>query len=153
MLAEDNATGSIIDPTKARLIEFPGRKKFNQPLYGPFNQPGEIDGVPIRIGGENDPVPVHLEEPGRDPHICVARREIARDLGPYLFTTMIRAQGIGRWCREGDGQWKLGTFTIHSFRKIEVKSLGEALRKLRVVSGMDKIKDPLAQLEHIRHGS
>ena len=153
MLADDNATGAIIEPTGAKLLEFPGRKKFNQPLYGPFNQPGEVDGIPIRVGGEDETVPVHLEEPGRPIHMCLAKRDVAREIGAYLFTTMIRAQGTGRWCREKDGQWTLVKFTIQSFRKLEVRPLGDALKRLRAISGFDEVKNPLAALDKIRHGS
>jgi hypothetical protein len=152
-LAEDNATGAILDPKAAKLIEFPGEKRFTQPTYGPFNQPGEIDGIPIRVGGEDETVPVHLEEPGKVIHICLAKRDIARELGKHLFTTLIRAQGLGRWCREKDGQWTMLKFTIHSFRELERRPLGEALTRLRAVSGFDQIREPLAELERIRHGS
>ena len=64
-LAEDNAKGMIADPAGAKVIEFPGRDRFQMPAFGPIQQAGTFQGVPIKIGGENDPVPVHLED-GKD---------------------------------------------------------------------------------------
>jgi hypothetical protein len=122
-------------------------------MYGPFEQLGEIDGVPIRVGGEGDSVPVHLQERGRPIHICIAKRDVARQLEAFLFTTTVRAQGAGKWCREEDGPWRLMEFTIHSFRKLEETPLRDVLKRLRAVSGFDRIKNPLARLNKIRHGS
>jgi hypothetical protein len=152
-LAQDNASGTLVDPTAAKIIEFQGRKRFTQPQYGPFNQPGTIDGIPIRVGGEADPVPVHLEEPGQAPHICYASRAIAREIAPYLFSSFIRADGIGRWHRDGDGKWMRDRFTIHSFSRLKDASLGQIVTRLRTISSeLTKIEDPLQELRDIRHG-
>lgn len=152
-LAQDNASGTLVDPTAARIIEFPGRKRFTQPEYGPFNQPGTIDGVPIRVGGEADPVPVHLEEPGQEPHICYASRVIAREIAPYLFSGFIRAEGIARWHRDGDGKWVRDRFTIHSFKKLKDAPLSEVVSRLRTIpSELMKTEDPLRELHRARHG-
>lgn len=152
-LAEDNASGTILDPTRAQIIEFPGRKRFTEPRFGPFNQPGNIDGVPIRIGGESDPVPVHLEEPGQEAHICQASRAIAREIAPYLFSSMLRAEGVGRWHRDGDGKWIMDRFTIQGFKVLKELSLSDTVARLRAIpSGLHKIEDPLAEVHRIRHG-
>jgi hypothetical protein len=152
-LAQDNASGTLIDPTSAKIIEFPGRKRFTQPEYGPFNQPGTIDGIPIRVGGETDPVPVHLEEPDQQPHICHASRAMAREIAPYLFSTFIRAEGIGRWHRDGDGQWVRDRFTIHSFKKLKEAPLSEVVSRLRAIpSEFAKMEDPLRELCMERRG-
>jgi hypothetical protein len=152
--AEDNASGVIVESPRTNVIEFPGRKRFTQQLYGPFNEPGSVEGVPIRIGGEHDPVPVHLEEPGADIHICWASRAVARELRGYLLETMVRAEGIGRWHREKDGKWMCDRFTIHSFKPLKVMPLPQAIAKLRSIkSGLEQVADPLGELKKIRHGS
>lgn len=152
-LAQDNASGTLVDPTSAKIIEFPGRRRFTQPVYGPFNQTGTIDGIPIRVGGEADPVPVYLEEPGEAPHICYASRAIAREIAPYLFTSFIRAEGVGRWHRDGDGQWVRDRFTIHSFKRLKDVALGEVVSRLRAVpSELSSAEDPLRELHDYRHG-
>ena len=152
-LAEDNASGLIKEPTGSKILEFAGKKRFIQPEYGPFNQPGVLDGIPIRVGGETDPVPVHLEEPGQEPHICYASRVIARQIAPYIFSTMLRVDGIGRFHRDADGKWIRDRFTIHSFKKLRDVPLSESINKLRAIkSSLHEIDDPLQQLETIRHG-
>ncbi len=152
-LAHDNATGSIIEPTGSKIIEFPGKKRFTEPQYGPFNQAGTIDGIPIRIGGETDPVPVHLEEPGQEAHICYASRAIATQIAPYIFSTMIRADGIGRWHRDADGKWIMDRFTIHTFRKLRDAALGDVVARLRAIpSKLKKMDDPLRELAELRYG-
>lgn len=153
-LAQDNASGSILEPTGAKLLEFPGRKRVTEPQYGPFNQPGTIDGVPIRIGGESDPVPVHLEEPDQEPHICHASRAVAREIAPYLFSTILRADGVGRWHRDRDGNWIMDRFTIHSFKPLRDVPLSDTVGRLRAIqSTLHRVADPLAELERIRHGN
>jgi hypothetical protein len=152
-LAHDNASGELIDPTKSRIIDFPGRKRFSQPLYGPFNQSGTLDGIPIRVGGEADPVPVHLEEPGLPPHICYASRAVAREIAPHIFSTMIRAEGIGRWHRDSDGKWLLDRFTIHSFKKLKDAPLTEVVERLHSIPGkFRELEDPIKKLRELRHG-
>jgi hypothetical protein len=152
-LAQDNGSGVLLDPTDAKIIEFPGRERFNQQRYGPFNEAGTIEGIPIRIGGEGDPVPVHLEEPGQEPHICHASRSMAQQIAPFIFSTMIRAEGQGRWHRESDGTWVQDRFTILSFQKLYEAPLSEVVGRLRAVPSLLKeIKDPLDQLYEIRHG-
>jgi hypothetical protein len=154
-LAQDNASGSLVDPTAAKLIEFPGRKRFTQPEYGPFNQLGTLDGIPIRVGGETDPVPVHLEEPGaKEPYICHASRTLAQEIAPYIFSTVIRAEGVARWHRDGDGQWMRDRFTIHSFKKLKEAPISEAISRMRAIPGMlHDAKDPLGELHKLRHGN
>jgi hypothetical protein len=154
-LAQDNASGLIKEPTGAKILEFPGKKRFSQPEYGPFNQPGVLDGIPIRVGGETDPVPVHLEEPGQgEAHICHASRGIARQIAPYIFFTMLRVEGVGRFHRDPDGKWIRDRFTIHSFKKLKDVPLSESIGRLRAIkSGLQRIEDPLKELENMRHGN
>ncbi|HEV3333293.1 MAG TPA: hypothetical protein VG096_20035 [Bryobacteraceae bacterium] len=152
-LAQDNASGLIKEPTGTKILEFPGKKRFTSPEYGPFNQPGVLDGIPIRVGGETDPVPVHLEEPGQEAHICYAARVIASQIAPYIFSTMLRAEGVGRYHRDPDGKWIRDRFTIHSFKKLRDIPLSESIGRLRAIkSNLHNVADPLKELEIIRHG-
>jgi hypothetical protein len=145
-LAEDNASARLVEPAGAKLIEFPGRRRFNQPMFGPFNQAGEIDGVPIVVGGQGDPVPVHLEEANGNVHICYAKRDVAADIALHMFKKTLRAQGLGRWCREKDGKWVLVKFTIHDFKELTVRPLGEAVNRLRAIGVWDLPDPPAKQI-------
>lgn len=151
-LAQDNASGVLWGP-EGRIVDFPGKKQFTQPQFGPFNQPGTIDGIPIRIGGETDPVPVHLQEPGQPLHICYASREKAREIAPHIFKTLIRVDGIARWHRDADGKWIRDRFTIHDFTVLDDISLTEAVERFRSVpTKMRGIENPLKALSDLRRG-
>jgi hypothetical protein len=152
-LAEDNAKGRIVDPAGTKLIEFPGRDRFQMPAYGPIQEAGTFQGVPIKIGGENDPVPVHLED-GKDKHIIQARRSLAKQLAPHLFTSVVRVEGTGRWNRGANGAWDLVSFMAESFQVIENADLRKNIAELRSIeSGWKQTKDPLTKLDAIRRGT
>lgn len=152
-LARDNATGVLIEPTGAKIIQFPGRTRAKPPVFGPFNQPGALDGVLIRVGGESDPVPVHIQE-GEIIYMCHASRLVAKQLAPHLFTSALRVHGAGRWHRESDGCWIMDRFTIAQFEVLKDEPLAEALGRLRAVrSPLTTMEDPLAELQRLRHGS
>jgi len=150
-LAEDNAEyGDLLDQYGGRVIRFPGRDRTEEPEYGPFAQPGTLDGVPIVVGGENDPVPVHLQD--RDGiHNCLAPRQVAKDISRHLFTSPIRVSGIGRWVRTPDGVWTMRRFTIQSFHELRAGSLHDATNRLRAIDAeWKRLKDPIAELVAIR---
>lgn len=153
-LAEDNARGFLIDPHGTKLVKFPGRELASSLKFGPINQEGEVQGVPIKIGGEHDPVPVHLED-GKSKVIVMARRSLAKEIAPYLFTAVVRVQGTGRWLRHPDGAWELLEFKASTFKLVEDGDLREDIERLRRIDAGWKHtanNDPLAELERIKHG-
>jgi hypothetical protein len=152
-LRRDNAKAVIIDPVDSKLIEFRGRDLNRFVEYGPFTQADTLDGTPIMIGGEEDPVPVHLEGRKRgEIYICRASRSTAKELAPYLFSTYIRAEGMARWIRRRNGEWEMRRFTIKSFTPLKERTLRETIDELRAVPAKWKeMDDPYAELARIRH--
>lgn len=55
-LAQDNATGVLLEPTGAEVIRFLGRDRAKPVVYGSFRQQGSIDGILVRIGGKDESV-------------------------------------------------------------------------------------------------
>jgi hypothetical protein len=153
-LADDNAKyGELLDQHGGRILRFPGREKVVDPEFGPFNQPGTLDGVPIVVGGENDPVPVHLQDRGQI-HNCIALRGVAKEISRYLFTSPIRAVGIGRWVRTPDGVWSMRRFQINTFYELRAGSIGDAAARLRAIDAAWKRRpDPVADLLQIQGGA
>jgi hypothetical protein len=152
-LAQDNAKGTIADPSGAKVIAFPGRDRFQMPAFGPINQPGTFQGVPIKIGGENDPVPVHLED-GNEKHIILAKRGLAKEIAKHLFTGVVRVEGVGRWIRTAAGAWEMQAFHAHAMQVIEDADIRKNIGQLRSIeSGWKKSKNPLKQLEQIRRSA
>ncbi|MDA1312745.1 MAG: hypothetical protein O2968_05360 [Acidobacteria bacterium] len=155
MLRNDNSVGNVIEPDGATVIEFPGRLKKQFEMIGPISEHGTLDGVPIAIGGQNDPVPVHLEDLDGTVHICEARRDVARRLRKHLFDDPVRAIGIGRWIRGTNGIWMMKMFRINDFAELREGKLSEVIGRLRAThkkSDWAAIDDPLAELETIRNG-
>jgi len=151
-LSEDNGRGNLIDPAGSKVLKFPGRDRLAAPVFGPINQPGAFQGVPIKIGGENDPVPIHLED-GKDKIIVQARRHLAKEIADYLFTTVVRVEGTGRWIRSAEAKWEMLSFTAHSVRPVVDADIRTTVDNLRVIdAAWKKLADPLAELEKIRSG-
>lgn len=156
MLANDNAVGMLTSEQATVVIEFPGKTRPQQVEYGAFTQQGSFDGVPVKVGGLMDQVPVAIQEIGPNPlvHNCQASRALAREIAAHLFETPIRVHGAGRWKREINGAWTLVRFTISAFDVLDNAPLDAVVAKLRNVPGSDwrKIEGPLAALRAIRDG-
>ena len=151
-LREVNANGWLLDPSASKVIRFPGRDGANQPEFGPITQQGIFQGTPIKIGGENDPVPVHLED-GESKHIVLAPRRIAKEIAPYLFTSAIRVEGTGRWQRDRMGEWEMLVFHVNAFQVLKDGDLKTGIGTLRAIPGAWKqADDPLGDLMAIRTG-
>ncbi len=154
-LAADNASGVLKEESGAEIIPFPGINRFVEPEYGPFNEPGSIDGVIIRVGGQRQKVPVHLEtRTGFETH-CETTREIAKELGKLLYGPEVRCIGSGRWHRDGEGTWEMLKFTISGFSILDDRPLAEVVAELRAVeeSGWKELADPWAELSELRSDS
>jgi hypothetical protein len=151
-LVEDNANGVLLDPGKGKIIEFPGRDGANQPEFGPIRQDSVFQGVPIRVGGEHDPVPVHLED-GEATHIVLAPRRIAKQIAQYLFTSVVRIEGKSRWLRNRMGEWERLDFYAQSFEVLNEGDIRSDVSRLRAIPADWKNgDDPLAELMVLRNG-
>ena len=112
-LAADNASGALVEDSGTEIIPFPGINRFIEPEFGPFNEPGSIDGIVIRVGGQRNTVPIHLEtETGFESH-CETTRDIAKELAKQIYGPQIRCIGVGRWYRDRTGN--LGNAKFHNF--------------------------------------
>lgn len=152
-LLQDNAKAVLVDPTGGKVLRFCGRENATKLEFGPISQPGMFQGIPIKVGGENDPVPVHLED-GKDKTIVLAKRSLAKEMAQHLFTSVVRVEGTGRWMRHTDGEWEMLSFQASSFKVIGDASIRENIDDLRdVPAEWKKLSDPLAELEQIRRGS
>lgn len=151
-LLQDNAKATLVDPTGSKVLRFSGRENATKLEFGPITQPGVFQGIPIKVGGENDPVPVHLED-GKEKTIVLAKRSLAKEMAQHLFTSVVRVEGTGRWIRHTDGEWEMLSFQATSFKVIEDANLRKNLDDLRQISAEWKnLDDPLAELEQIRRG-
>lgn len=151
----DNTSGALTEEGGAELLPFLGVQRIVEPEFGPFNEPGSIDGVVIRAGGQRQKVPIHLQtRTGFETH-CEATREIAKELGKLLFGPEIRCIGVGRWHRDGMGLWEMRNFTISEFSILDNRPLPQVVSDLQAVegSGWRESADPWAALAEIRSDS
>lgn len=151
-LVEDNANGVLLDASRDKVILFPGRDAANQPEFGPYSQSDFLQGVPIRLGGEGDLVPIHLED-GDEKHIVSASRRVAKNIAPYLFTSTVRVDGKSRWTRNRLGDWVMLDFVVQDFEVLADKDLKQSIAALREIPGdWKQLPDPLGFLADIRSG-
>lgn len=154
MLANDNAVGALTADSDGVVIQFPGKTRPKPIDYGAFSQQGSFDGIPVKVGGLAEMVPIHLQEAGPAAlvHNCVASRDIARAIAVHLFETPIRVHGNGRWRRETSGAWTLVRFVISEFEVLDDAPLDAVVARLRAVqgSGWRNVEHPLASLRDFR---
>ena len=153
MLREDNGVGVLLGGRKSKLLKFPGREIEAPITYGGVSQEGTIDGIPIRIGGKNEIVPISIQEEERE-YFCHARRNVAKRIAPHIFTSALRFSGRGRWHRDENGNWVLDDFMISDFIQLKDAPLSEVVDELRAVEGSewDKLKDPWNELHKLQYG-
>ena len=151
-LAADNATGVLKEMGGEDILPFLGIDRFIEPEFGPFNEPGSLDGVVNRVGGQRQKVPIHLETRTGFETRCETTREIAKELGKLIFGPEIRCIGIGRWYRDGTGLWEMRKFTISEFSILDERPLPEVVSDLQAVqgNGWRDLADPWAALAEIR---
>jgi hypothetical protein len=151
-LVEDNANGVLVDPGRSKVLRFPGRDAANQVEFGPIVQISVFEGIPIRIGGEADPVPVHLED-GDVRHIIHAPRRLAKGIAEHLFTSVIRVEGKSRWIRNRLGDWEMQSFYAQDFEVLREGDIRSDVESLRKIEGEWKtLDDPLGNIRAIRMG-
>ena len=151
-LAEDNANGELLDASNAKVLTFPGRDAAVYVPFGPIAQYGEFEGIPIRIGGERQNVPIHLQN-GDETHIILAPRRLAIGIAKHLFDSAIRVSGDGKWIRNRLGDWVMQSFMASDFQPLRNESLSESIVRLRSVPAEWKQhEDPLQELAELRSG-
>jgi hypothetical protein len=154
-LRDDKASGVLVRGTRATIIKFPGREE-SELSYGVFSEESSIDGIVIRIGGETDPCPVHLQSLDEtQTYLCDVDRSMARALAAYLFDREVRVRGVGRWQRDESGVWSLERFRIRSFDPLDDLPLSAVVANLRTIPGSEwpALDNPWLELDRIRNGA
>ena len=151
-LAEDNASGRLLedgdpDRSDSQVLLFPGARQEAELEYGPVVQASTLQGVVIRVGGENDPVPVHLQDVDVV-HNCHAKRVVAKELARHIFGRTLRVSGNGRWSRDAGGQWSMRRFLISEFTELEDEPLRSVVTDLREATGA--AQEPAHALQTLR---
>ena len=155
-LTADNATGALLEDSDhgppARILDFPGAAQVREEEieYGPVAQEATLQGVVIMVGGENDPVSVHLQD-NDIIHICRAKRSVAQKLAQHIFDCPVRVSGKGRWLRRADGTWDMRVFNIDRYEQLQDDPLDTVVTELRETQGNWQVPpDTLRVLRSLR---
>lgn len=133
LLADDNAVGELIAEQGALIIPFPGRTRPKRLTFPPFRQDGSIEGQVVSVGGRDATAHAILQDRTVTFTGCSLSRDMARDLGKYLYGPKIRFHGSGRWERQTEGAWKLLDFRVDRFEVLDESPLSEVLSELRAM--------------------
>jgi hypothetical protein len=149
LLAEDNAIGHIA-LGKAKIIEFPGRRRATQERIGPVRRATAVEGQIFSIGGKDETINVHLRDRGQEirAEVSVA---LARQLAPYFLGHRIRLFGEGDWYRI-NSKWTRVNFFAFSYEQLASQTITEAVEGVqKLFEGVDPAEQTSTMTE-LRHG-
>jgi hypothetical protein len=147
MLRQDNAYGSLTGDGDAVVIPFPGKRRPEPAVFGPFRQDGILDGQVYRIGGKDESKHVHIRDGHREFSVLTATEALALRLRHHLFGGTLRFRGTGTWYRHGDGSWELRAFKILDFDELDDAPLSDVVERLRAApSRLGDVPDVVQRL-------
>lgn len=163
-LREDRTYASVVRPTGAQILQFPGVKAPPAPVFKPVEQEDHISGHVVGVGGRSKKVadatggkgvgvPVYIDTGGPVVVTCHANRDKARDLAQHLFEQPLRFSGRATWVRGPEGGWSLDKFLVHDFEPVEGASLTEIASALRAIpNNIKEGDDAWGELLRLRAG-
>jgi hypothetical protein len=155
MLRVDNASGDLADDERAVVIAFPGRRRPEPLVFGPFKQDGTLDGQLYRIGGKDETKHVAIRDGAVEFTGLETNEEVALRLRHHLFGATLRFHGEGTWFRHANGSWELKRFKIRDFEELDDSPLADVVASLRKVKGSTwgDVPDPVRELLEDRYGN
>lgn len=153
MLLKDNAVGSLAGDGDDVVVPFPGKRRPQPIVFGPFRQAGHIDGQVYRIEGKDDTKHVGVRDGDRDYGSLVTSEAVALRLRHQLWGGTLRFYGIGNWLRHGNGSWELKGFRINDFEILDDAPLSNVVDRLRATPGAEiaQVPDIVQRLLADRH--
>jgi hypothetical protein len=153
MLLKDNAIGTLAGDAEDVVVPFPGKRRPQPIVFGPFRQAGHIDGQVYRIEGKDDTKHVGVRDGDRDYGSLITSEAVALRLRHQLWDKTLRFYGMGSWLRHGNGAWELKNFRINDFEVLDEAPLDEVVRRLRAVPGAElaQVPDAVQRLLADRH--
>ncbi|MFN4096617.1 MAG: hypothetical protein ACK4GG_07605 [Sphingomonas sp.] len=137
MLLKDNAVGTLAGNTDDTVVPFPGKRRPQPIVFGPFRQAGHLDGQVYRIEGKDDTKHVGVRDGDRDYGSLVTSEAVALRLRHHAWDKTLRFHGMGSWLRHGSGAWELKSFRIHDFEVLDEAPLQDLVQRLRAVKGSE----------------
>lgn len=155
-LREDRTYASVVRPTGAQILQFPGINAPPVPVFKPVEQDDHISGQVVGVGGRSKKVadvPVYIDTGGPVVVTCHASRDKARDLAQHLFEQPLRFSGRATWVRGPEGGWSLDKFLVRDFEPVEGDSLTDIASALRAIpNNIKEGDDAWGELLRLRAG-
>lgn len=154
MLRRDNAVGALAGDAQDVVVPFPGKRRPEPVVFGPFRQAGHIDGQVYRIEGRDETKHVGVRDGDRDYGSLITTEAVALRLRHMLWDRTLRFHGVGSWIRHGNGTWELKNFRISDFEPLDDASLDDVVKRLRATRGSELAVVPgvVQKLLADRHG-
>lgn len=136
LLANDNALGELAERATGRVVvPFLGRNRVKPLAFPPFREDTTLQGQIVSVGGRDSTAHAQLQD-GDTVHTNLSMtRDIAKQLAPLLYGPLIRLHGSGRFERQADGVWKILTFQVDRFERLDDSSVRDALSDIRSAEG------------------
>ena len=155
MLRSDNATGVLVGGEGNVIrVDFQGRERPAEVVYGPIKQTGTLDGEVVRVEGKDATVHVGIID-GTESFSLEAPEAMGRELAALFRIGPVRFHGEGTWYRHGNGRWELRRFKIdrieNNLDRAPITDVVAALRKIGT-GGWSESSDPIADLLAERRG-
>lgn len=111
-----------------------------------------VDGQVIKVGGAGEDAALQLQ--GLDGRILsgfIVKRHLAKELAQLLWGPPVRLNGVGIWCRDIDGVWRLVKMRVQSYEQLEDDDAVSTLERLRSLK-VDWPNDTYEKLSAEREG-
>lgn len=153
MLRDDNATGHLAGgESNVIRVDFEGKNRPPELVYGPIKQLGSLDGEVIRVEGRDATVHVGIID-GSALYSLEAPEAMGRELAGLFRIGPVRFHGEGSWIRHGDGRWELKKFKIDRIESdLDRMPISGVVNQLRQIGVGDwaHLDDPLGELRNER---
>lgn len=146
MLKEDKTSGTFEDMRGNNIIEFPGGKTSEQPIFR-IRDTATFTGELYHIAGTTTDAKVRISTDAYGVIFCTTTKEIAKSLRDFLFEN-VRVSGRGTWVRQEDGPWRIDDFAITDYAPVISGGLRDAVDRLRAI-GIDWPEDPIGKIRQL----
>lgn len=146
MLREDKTSGSLADRRGSNVIEFPGGRVGDQPVFR-IRDAATFTGELYHIAGTATDAKVRLSTDAYGVVFCTTTKEIAKALRDFLFED-VRVSGRGTWIRPADGPWRIDNFAITDYAPVNKESLRDAVDRMRAI-GINWPDDPIGEIRRL----
>jgi hypothetical protein len=118
-----------------------------------ITQAGSVDGVIIKIGGNEETIPVLLrDQEGKLANCYIRGHANAKNLARHYLGQPLRVHGTGTWLRMPQGKWELESLLIQSWEELDSTPANDIFHQLGQIedNGWRSMEQPLLKWRKMR---